>query len=61
MFTSTTKCEIKQFVKKKCTQKGVEREKLSFADLNLLLFSRFSLLSPLPVHNTLRLDSYSVL
>ena len=59
MFTSTTKCEIKQFVKK-CTQKGDEREKLSFADLNLLLFSRFSLLSPLPLHNTLRLDSYPV-
>ena len=60
MFTSTTKCEIKQFAKK-CTQKGDEREKLSFADLNLLLFSRSSLLSPLPVYNTLRLDSYSVL
>ena len=59
VFTSTKKCEIKHFVKK-MYKKGDVREKLCFADLNLSLFLRFSLLSPLPLHNTLRLDSYPI-
>ena len=63
VFTSTTKDEIKQLVKKKCTKKSDVREKLCFVALNraiVFFFLRFSLLSPLPLHNKLRLDSYPI-